>query len=143
MGRPRKTAKKSKAKVEALVESEPIVESVEEVVIVESSTEAEDLTLEPEGEVEVKEPFYADKTPNSPAILVVENVEAEPLEADLPVFKPLEKDTEAFVPMVALVDKVRKIGPHRYIMEAGKDIRGGVLRAHVRMLQEFGQAKLR
>ena len=96
----------------------------------------------PKAKAKVKKPKAIEKAEEKPVVVAPEPVPDNPPKADdVPVLVPIQSDTEAFVPAIALVDGQRRIGPKRYRFEKDKEVAGGVLLAHLPMLEEAGQVK--
>jgi hypothetical protein len=83
-------------------------------------------------ELKLKEAVILEEVLDAP---IPENHEA------YPEIKPVALDTEQYVEAEALMDGVANIGVNRYILEKGKPVLGGILRAHISMLEKAGKVK--
>lgn len=132
-----KRARKAKAPLKKKAEPAPDLLKKEE-----AKPEPIEVKEEPKPEKEEPKPEKVEPKPEPKAPAVVEEVaEAEPPEEEIPVAMPVKSDLEDFVPCVAQVTTHCRIGPNRYILEEGVEVRGGVLRAHLSTLEESGKVK--
>ena len=126
------TAPKPKPKPEPKPEPKPVVE--------------EEIIEAPPEPVKVSKPVSVPKPEPKPEpkpvpIAVAKIIGAPVLPEELPLAVPVLLDTEQFVAAVALIKGHANIGGRRYNFEVGQEVAGGVLRAHLGILEKAGKVK--
>lgn len=81
------------------------------------------------------------KAKPSEAKVLKEEFDAPVEKAELPKAVPVKADTEQRREATALVNGMANIGGIRYVFEKGQTVAGGVLEAHLSMLENAGKIK--